>query len=458
MRRKKVLVHGTLASLNNFFSDAVSRDFEVVALLSEELEKISIMRDDKELEVFASQSLPSFNYKFVDAIIITDDADKREPLINFFREKDLEPRKIILWDAKDGWKSFKLPDKDGKDIAYFCGLEFHLRGAGDEKFFKKTVSRFQSARRYKNMDPSRYPEIMARGFQKRRGRPLDFDNPKTFTEKLKWLILFDATPLKSRLADKYAVRSWIAEKIGDEYLIPLLGVWSDFDEINFDALPNQFVLKCNHGSGMNIICRDKEKFNKRQARERLTAWLATDFSVVSLEPHYTRIDRKIIAEKFMANGDAKDLTDYKFSCFNGRVNHCKVMTGRTTDERIDYFDMNWQPMNIERREHPRSDNPEKIPKPKNFELMKELAAKLAEGFAFVRVDFYEIEGKVYFGEMTFTSFAGNQRYKTEGTDELFGELLKLPIASAPPPTVILPHKKKFNPLPKICARDFFLAT
>ena len=431
MRKKKVLVHGTLESLNNFFSDAVSRDYEIVALLSEELKKISITRDDKEFEVFASQSLPQFMYKLIDGVIITDDLDK-ELAVNFFRDKGLEPRKIIFWDAKDGWQSFKLPDTDGKDIAYFCGLEFHLRGKGDENFFQKTVSRLQSNRRYKNMDSSRYPEILARGFQKRRGRPLDFDNPKTFTEKLKWLIVFDATPLKSRLADKYLVRYWIEEKIGAEYLIPLLGVWDDFDDINFDDLPNQFVLKCNHGSGMNIICRDKEKFNKRHARERINAWLAFDYSALCLEPHYTRINRKIIAEKFMANGDAKDLTDYKFSCFNGRVNHCKVMTGRTTDERIDYFDMNWQPMNIERREHPRSDHPEKIPKPKNFELMKELASKLAEGFAFVRVDFYEVDGKVYFGEMTFTSAAGNQRYKTEGIDELFGDMLKLPIASAPP--------------------------
>ena len=252
-------------------------------------------------------------------------------------------------------------------------------------------------------------------------------NPKTFTEKLHWLKIYNSTPLKSRLTDKYAVRSWIAEKIGDEYLIPLLGVWNDFDDINFDDLPNQFVLKCNHGSAMNIIVRDKNSFDVQKARERINAWLSWDYGMwATLEIHYTRIDRKIIAEKFMANGDLPDLVDYKFWCFSGKPTYCKCMTGRSTDLKIDYFDMNWQHMNYEQNNHPNSDHPEKIPPPKNFELMKKLAATLAEGFSFVRVDFYEIEDKVYFGEMTFTPGAGNFYYKSEGTDEYLGELLKLP--------------------------------
>jgi len=460
LRKKKVLVHGTQDSINNFLADAVSHDFEIVALLSEQLEKISVKLDDKELEVFASQSLPKFNYGLIDGVIITDGVSN-ESAVNFFCNKGLEPHKIIFWDAKDGWKSFKLPDADGKEIAYFCGLEFHILNEADKKFFDRTVKRLKKQRQLKNMNPNRYPELLAKDFQKKRGRPLDFDNPKTFTEKLKWLIVFDATPVKSRLADKYAVRSWVAEKIGDEYLIPLLGVWDDFDDINFDALPNQFVLKCNHGSSMNIIVRDKKIFDVQRAREKFQAWLATDFSIIALEPHYTRIDRKIIAEKFMANGDAPDINNYKFWCFNGEPLHCAVETGRSVtgslaNLRMDFFDINWKITDVERNDHPRSDHPENIPPPKNFELMKTLAATLSEGFSFVRVDLYEIEGKVYFGEMTFTPGAGNFYYKSEGTDEYLGSLLKLPVASAPPPDMILPHKKKFNPYRNL-RRGFFFA-
>lgn len=182
---------------------------------------------------------------------------------------------------------------------------------------------------------------------------------------------------------------------------------------------------------MNIIVRDKKNFDVQNAREKINAWLAYNFAANSLELHYTRIDRKIIAEKFFANGDLPDLIDYKFWCFDGKPVTIQLQTDTTSILRIDHFDLNWNLTNIERSDHPNSDHPEKIPKPKNFELMKKLAATLAEGFAFVRVDFYEIEGKVYFGEMTFIPGAGNFSYKSRGTDEYLGELLKLPNATPP---------------------------
>ena len=215
-------------------------------------------------------------------------------------------------------------------------------------------------------------------------------------------------------------------------MIPLLGVWDDFDDIDFDELPDQFVLKCNHGSAMNIIVRDKKSFDKQRAREKLNAWLAVDFADLLLELHYTRIKRKIIAEKFMANGDAPDLTDYKFWCFDGKPIVVQCETDRSTDLRFDYFDMDFKHTDIERSDHKLSDHPEKIRKPKKFKLMKKLAATLAEGFPFVRVDFYEIDGQVYFGEMTFTPGAGNFYYKSEGTDEYLGSLLTLPKITPPP--------------------------
>ena len=431
MRKKKVLVHGTLDSLQKFFADAVSRDYQVVAILSESLEKISFMRNNRPLEVLTLQDLPDFVYDIIDGIIFTDPSTS-ESVMDFLTAHDFELRKVILWDAQNGWQFINLPAKDAKEVIYFCGLEFHLRDEDDAKFFHQTLWRIQNQRQMKNLNPKFYPAVLTQMYKQRTGKSLDFNNVQTFTEKIQWLKIYDATPLKSCLADKYAVRSWVAEKIGDEYLIPLLGVWDDFDDINFDELPDQFVLKCNHGSSMNIIVRDKKSFDMQRARERINAWLAVDYSATCLELHYTRIDRKIIAEKFMTNGDDPELTDYKFLCFDGKVLYCKATTERSTFIRCTYFDMNWQYTNFSRNDHSMSDHPERIPPPKNFELMKKLAAKLAEGFAFVRADFYEINGKVYFGEMTFTPGAGNFSYKSEGTDEYLGSLLKLPAPTPPP--------------------------
>ncbi len=405
------------------FSDAVSRDFEVVAVLSDE--KISVELDDEEIDVIAPQALSKFVYGLIDGIVITD-AFTSKGLVKVFLKRGSAPHKIILWDAAQGWGNLELRDSDGTPVIYFCGLEFHIRNDDDIRFFNTIFQRIYVQWQVKNLSPELYPAVLEEKFYQRRGIPLNLNNPKMFTEKLQWIKIFDATPLKSRLADKYLVRRWVADKISQEYLIPLLGVWDDFDDIDFNELPDQFVLKCNHGCSMNIIVRDKKTFDKQRAREKINAWLATDYACRFLELHYTRIERKIIAERFMTDGTAPDLTDYKFCCFGGKPTYCKCMTGRTTDFRIDYFNMNWQHMNFEQKNRPNSDHPERIPKPKNFELMKKLAATLAEGFAFVRVDFYEIDGRVYFGEMTFTPAAGNLSYKTEGSDEYLGSLLTLP--------------------------------
>lgn len=423
MKRKRVLIHGTLESLQKFSADAVSRDYEVAAILSEE--NIYVQG----LEIFTPQTVPKALLELVDGIIFTNN-DKTP--VKFFLIQGVDPRKIMLWNENDGWESFIGHDIYGTKIIYFCGLEFHIHNKKDENDFNRIQRYIKTQRQVKNWNPQRYPKVLATAYQKRHGKPLDFNNLRTFTEKLQWIKIFDATPLKSRLADKYAVRSWVAEKIGDEYLIPLLGVWENFDDIDFDALPNQFILKCNHGWNMNIVVRDKKSLDLRAARERLNGWLAVDFGAQqNLEIHYSPIDRKIIAEKFMTNGDLPDLIDYKFVCFNGKVIYCQYLTDRSTNLKLNYFDENWKITTVERSDHPHSDHPEKIPKPKNFELMKKLAATLAEGFAFVRVDFYEIDGKVYFGEMTFTPGAGNFSYKSEGTDEYLGGLLKLPNAMPP---------------------------
>lgn len=431
MKKKKVLVHGTPDSLKKFFADAISFDYEVAAILSESFDKISIVRGGKELEVIPSQSMPKFIQRIIDAVIITD-SNTKDVVTKFFLKQGFEFRKLILWNEADGWGKFEVQGSGNTRIAFINGLEFHIQNEADEKFFERTRSRFKRIRTYRNTDPKLYPSILTQDFQRRQGRPLDFNNLKTYTEKLQWIKLHDATPLKSRLADKFLVRSWVTEKIGAQYLIPLLGVWDNFEDIDIDALPEQFVLKCNLGFAMNIIVRDKYSFDKQGAREKLSAWLAQDFGLLSLELHYTRIKRRIIAEKFMQDGDAPDLTDYKFLCFDGKPIIIYCTADRSTHLKMNYFDMNWKPMDIERSDHPRSEHPEQIPPPKNFELMKTLAAKLAEGFAHVRVDFYEIGGRVYFGEMTFTPDAGIASWKSEGTDEYLGSLLTLPKASPMP--------------------------
>ena len=269
MRKKKVLVHGTPDSLQKFFSDAVSRNYKVVALLGEDPENFSV-------KVFAPNSLPDLVYNLVDGIIFTC-ADKSAA--NSFVKQGVAPEKIILWDAAQGWQFFGGKDKDGSKVVYFCGLEFHVRNDADGNFLSQTVCRLQNQRQVQNLSPQLYPSILAQKFEQRTGKLLDFNHLTTFTEKMQWMKIYDATPIKSRLADKYLVRRWVADKIGEQYLIPLLSVWDDFDDIDFDELPDQFVLKCNHGCDMNIVVRDKKTFDKRAACEKINAWLAVDYSV-----------------------------------------------------------------------------------------------------------------------------------------------------------------------------------
>ena len=414
MRKKKVLVHGTQDSINNFLADAVSHDFEILDVLDE------------------SKDLPQFVYKLVDGIILTAPSGF---LVKYFLKRGVEPHKIILWDAREGWGNFNLPDSDGTQIIYFYGLEFHICNQDDANFFDSIHNQIQANRQVKNWSPQFYPEVLTQIFQKVMSRPLDFNNLQTFTEKLQWIKIYDATPIKSRLADKYAVRSWVAEKIGDEYLIPLLGVWNDFDDINFDALPNQFVLKCNHGSGMNVICRDKKTFDKQRAREKLNAWLAIDFSSVSLELHYTRIDRKIIAEKYIEN--MRDgVIDYKFHCFDGSPKFIQVIGDRNFAKHTRYqkfCDLDYNDIGAMFEDYPHF--PYDVPAPKELEKMKSFAKILSEGFSYVRVDFYEIEGKLLFGEMTFTSDSGYLPHKNAWTyerDSAVGDMLKLPALTPPP--------------------------
>mgnify|MGYP002621725616 CR=1 FL=1 len=423
MKQKKVLVHGSIESLKEFLQSPFNAEYYALALVSEDFEGIDIdsQNGGGQWEFLTPSKLNKFAYELIDGIVLTDEQN-RYTALNYFINDGVEPRKIILWNNQGVPEFFNARQKDGTEIVFMEGLQFHIRSQEDSDFLNRIRGYLFSQKQFYAIPPSQYKTLIERQYR----RPINWENPKTFTEKIQWMKLYDSTPIKTRLADKYLVRQWVAEKIGAEYLIPLLGVWDNFDDIDFDLLPEQFVLKCNHGSAMNIIVRDKKTFNIENAREKINAWLAIDFGAFLCELHYNNIKKKIIAEKFLTDGKNLDLTDYKFMCFNGKPEYCLFYSDRSTDCRLDYFDMDWKLTNFESSEHRNSDHPEKILQPENFELMKKLAAELCKDFAHVRVDFYEVEGKVYFGEMTFTPAAGLVTFKPAGTNEYLGSLLTLP--------------------------------
>lgn len=287
---------------------------------------------------------------------------------------------------------------------------------------------------YRNLTPSQYPAELCEWFKRTTGQNLDLENPKTFNEKLQWLKLYDSTPLKTRLADKYLVRDWVKEKIGEEYLIPLLGVWDSFDEIDFDALPNQFVLKANHGCGWNIIVTDKSKFDKADAKKKFDSWMKLNFAYsFGLELQYLNIPPKIIAEAYVENA-GNDLYDYKVFCFNGKAESIMFLSERKTGLKMAFYDLQWNKLPFT-YSFPR--NPEDIPKPQNLDLLISLAEKLSEGFAHVRVDFYILnDGTLKFGEMTFTSASGSCKWNPPEQNRIYGDLITLPPKSPIPQKLI----------------------
>lgn len=261
-------------------------------------------------------------------------------------------------------------------------------------------------------------------FYVRMKRRLNLNNPKTFNEKLQWLKLYDRNPIYTSMVDKYEVRNYIKEKVGDEYLIPLIGVWDSFDEINFEKLPNQFVLKCTHDSGGVVICRNKNEFDVESARKKINKSLKKNFYNNTKEWPYKNIKPRIICEKFMVDESGVELKDYKFFCFNGEPKALFVATDRGKDTRFDFFDMNFNKIPITKNHYKNSNK--KISKPIGFEKMIELSKKLSSGIPHVRVDFYNVNGQIYFGELTFYHFSGFEKFEPEKYDEIFGSWLKLP--------------------------------
>lgn len=263
-------------------------------------------------------------------------------------------------------------------------------------------------------------------FRKHFGYWMNWNNPKTFNEKLQWLKVYDRKKEYINYADKYEVKKIVAEKIGEEHIIPTYGVWNTFDEINFEKLPNQFVLKCTHDSGSVIICKDKINFDYLKARNRLEKGLKYDPYIDGREWVYKDIRPRIIAEKYMKPEIGDDLKDYKFFCFGGVPKVMFIASDRFTEDvetTFDFFDMDFNHLPI-KNGHPNCLH--NIEKPETFEEMKELAAKLSVGFPHIRIDFYEVGGHVYFGEYTFYHFGGAMNFEPDIWDEKFGDWILLP--------------------------------
>lgn len=248
-------------------------------------------------------------------------------------------------------------------------------------------------------------------------------DPKTFNEKLNWLKIHDRKPEYIKMVDKYEVKKYVSSVIGKEYVISTLGVWDSFDEIEFDDLPQQFVLKCTHDSEGVILVEDKDKLDKREAKKKIERSLRQNFYYIGREWPYKNVKPRIIAENYMVDHKDSELRDYKFFCFNGQPKLMYIASGRNDgDTKFDYFDLNFKHLNISQK-YPQSTK--KIRKPLNFDKMIELSKILSEGIPHIRVDFYEVDGKLFFGELTFYHFSGFMPFQPNKWDRTLGDLLKL---------------------------------
>ncbi len=261
------------------------------------------------------------------------------------------------------------------------------------------------------------------------GSWINWEKPQTFTEKIQWLKLYNRKPEYTTMVDKYAVKNYVANIIGEEYIIPTLGVWDKPEDIDWDSLPNQFVLKTTHGGGGGgvVICRDKTTFNKEEAKSKLEASMCGDIYKSLREWPYKNVSKRIIAEKFMDPekiSASKELLDYKFFCFNGKVKFFKVDFGRFVEHHANYYSPEGELLEFgEQGLEPDPNYP--IELPYNLSEMISLAEKLSANEPFLRVDFYNFKGKIYFGELTFYPASGMLPWTSEDADVTIGEYISI---------------------------------
>ena len=253
-------------------------------------------------------------------------------------------------------------------------------------------------------------------------KKLDLKNPKTFNEKLQWLKLYDRKHKYTNMVDKYEAKKYVASIIGDEYIIPTIGIYDKFEDIDFKKLPKQFVIKCTHDSGGLIICKDKSKLNIDEVKEKINKSLNLNYYYCGREWPYKKIKPRIIIEKYMEDKETKELQDYKFLCFDGKANLIEIHRGRYKGEYTqDFYNCNWEKTEIKQGPDFKGD----IKKPTNLEKMINFSEKIANEIKHVRVDWYEVNGKLYFGEITFYDGCGFDPFDLDEYDLLLGSWIDL---------------------------------
>ena len=270
----------------------------------------------------------------------------------------------------------------------------------------------------------KYAIALSKWFQKNTGKYLNLRNPRTFNEKIQWLKLYDSTALKTITTDKYLVRDWVKERIGEKYLVKLLGVYDSFDEIDFSVLPNRFAMKTTHGSGWNYVVKDKSKIKIEELRKKFNKWLNLNFAYMfGFELHYANIKPRIIIEEYIENKDGK-LYDYKFWCFNGKPMYIQFRDDWTHELKMAFFDTDWNKQCFA-YDHEIYDKI--LERPSNLDEMLDIAQKLCQNFYFVCVDLYRLDdGRIYFGEMTYTRSSGIANWRPAEINHYLGDLIKLP--------------------------------
>ncbi|MCR5361421.1 MAG: glycosyl transferase [Bacteroidales bacterium] len=257
------------------------------------------------------------------------------------------------------------------------------------------------------------------------GKEMNWKNPQTFNEKLQWLKVHNRKSEYTVMVDKYLVKKYVAEKIGEEYVIPSLGVWDRVEDIDFDALPDQFVLKCTHDSGGIVICKDKSKLDRQAAIKKLSKGLKSNYFLRNREWPYKNVKPRIIGEPYMCDVN-DELNDFKWFCFDGKPHVMFIATDRFNvqeETKFDFYDMDFRHLPFTNG-HPNATC--QIEKPQTFEKMKSLAEKLSAGIPHVRVDFYDVDGRIYFGELTFFHWSGLVPFSPEEWDYTLGSWINLP--------------------------------
>lgn len=274
---------------------------------------------------------------------------------------------------------------------------------------------------YKKMDDERFLRL---AWKVKMGGPLNIDNPQTFNEKLQWLKLNDRKPIYSTMVDKYDAKDYVASIIGDKYIIPTYGIWESFDDIDFEALPEKFVLKCTHNSGGVCIVKDKSSFDTSNAKRKIEKCLNRNFYWYGREWPYKNVKPRIIAEEYLDGCGTETINDYKLMCFNGEVKCSFVCSNRNSKSglNVTFFDREWKRLPFER--HYPADLHE-ISEPQNYQKMIQLAEKLSTGITFLRVDFYEVNNKIFFGELTFFPGGGFEEFTPVSWDYKLGEWMRL---------------------------------